>query len=180
MAGNQILHSVYPFTTNYMVRMEEIGLDLFTSLQICQFISLPNANQTEIYIRIQIPKQSKMRWCYVISDIFYLIRKVSSWSWSHGSLIFYDYLCNQCLSPLTLWVRTTLRRGVLDAILCGKVGQCFATGMWLSPGNLVSSTNKADHHDIAKILLKVALSTIHPLFLITLFIYIDKLKPFRQ
>ena len=26
----------------------------------------------------------------------------SSWSWSYGSWI-YNYLCNQCLSPLTLW-----------------------------------------------------------------------------
>jgi hypothetical protein len=30
-----------------------------------------------------------------------------SWSWSYGSLI-YNYLCNQCLSPLTLWVRIPL------------------------------------------------------------------------
>ena len=28
-----------------------------------------------------------------------------SWSWSYGWLI-YNYLCNQCLSPLTLWVRS--------------------------------------------------------------------------
>ena len=154
-----------------MGRMEEIRLDLFTCLQICQFISLLNTYQSQIYIRIQIPKQSKMRWCYVISVIFYLITKIPSWSWSHGSWI-YNYLCNQCLSPQTLWVRTPLKRGVLNAILCGKVGQCFATGMWFSPGNLVSSTNKADHHDITEILLKVAL--------ITLFIYIVKLKPFRQ
>ena len=27
------------------------------------------------------------------------------WSWSYGSWI-YNYLCNHCLSPLTLWVRT--------------------------------------------------------------------------
>jgi len=27
----------------------------------------------------------------------------SSWSWSYGSWI-YNYLCNQCLSPLKLWV----------------------------------------------------------------------------
>ena len=27
-----------------------------------------------------------------------------SWPWSFGSWI-YNYLCNQCLSPLTLWVR---------------------------------------------------------------------------
>jgi hypothetical protein len=28
-----------------------------------------------------------------------------SWLWSYGSWI-YNYLCNQCLSPLKLWVRT--------------------------------------------------------------------------
>jgi hypothetical protein len=33
-------------------------------------------------------------------------------SWSYG---------NQCLSPLMLWVRTPLRRGVLDRTLCDKV-----------------------------------------------------------
>jgi len=27
-----------------------------------------------------------------------------SWSWSYGNWI-YNYLCNQCLSPLKLWVR---------------------------------------------------------------------------
>ena len=31
------------------------------------------------------------------------------WSWSYGSLI-YNYLCNQCLSPLKLWVRISLRQ----------------------------------------------------------------------
>jgi len=30
-----------------------------------------------------------------------------SWSCSYGSWI-YNYLCNQCLSPLKLWVRTPL------------------------------------------------------------------------
>ena len=33
-------------------------------------------------------------------------------------------------------------------------------GLWFSPGTPVSSTNKADHDDIAEILLKVALNTI--------------------
>jgi hypothetical protein len=32
---------------------------------------------------------------------------------------------------------------------------------WFSPGTLVSSTNKIDCHDIADILLKVALNTIN-------------------
>jgi len=45
-----------------------------------------------------------------------------SWPWSYGSWI-YDYLCNPCLSPLTLRVRILLRRGVLDTTLCYKVCQ---------------------------------------------------------
>jgi len=45
-----------------------------------------------------------------------------SWSRSYGSWI-YNSLCNQCLSPLTLWVLIPLRRGVLDATLCDKVCQ---------------------------------------------------------
>ena len=35
--------------------------------------------------------------------------------------------------------------------------------LWFSPGTLVSSTNKNDRHDIAEILLKVALNTIKPI-----------------
>jgi hypothetical protein len=34
------------------------------------------------------------------------------------------------------------------------------TGWWFSPGPPISSTNKTNHHDIAEILLKVALNTI--------------------
>jgi hypothetical protein len=34
------------------------------------------------------------------------------------------------------------------------------TGLWFSPGPAVSSTNKTDRHDIAEILLKVALNII--------------------
>ena len=41
----------------------------------------------------------------------------ASWLWLHCSWI-YNYLCNQCLSPLTLWVQTSLRRGTT---LCDKV-----------------------------------------------------------
>ena len=31
-----------------------------------------------------------------------------SWSWLYGNWI-YNYLCNQCLSPLMLWVRISIR-----------------------------------------------------------------------
>jgi hypothetical protein len=49
--------------------------------------------------------------------------------------------------------------------LCDKVFQWLATGQWFSPCPLVSSTNKTDRHDIAEILLKMALNTIKPIFL---------------
>jgi hypothetical protein len=35
------------------------------------------------------------------------------------------------------------------------------TGLWFSPGALVSSTNKAESHDVAELLLKVTLNTIN-------------------
>ena len=62
------------------------------------------------------------------------------------------------LVPITnmLWVRTPLRRCVLD-IVCDKICQWLPAGWWVSP---VSSTNKTDRHDITELLLKVALNTV--------------------
>jgi hypothetical protein len=40
-----------------------------------------------------------------------------------------------------------------------KVYQLLAHGRWFSPGTPASSTTKTGHHDIAEILLKVALKT---------------------
>jgi hypothetical protein len=76
-------------------------------------------------------------------------------SWPYDSWI-YNYLCNQCLSPLKLWVRIPL-----DTTLCDKVCQWLTTGRLFSPGTPVSSTNKTDSHDIAEILLKAAFNTIN-------------------
>jgi hypothetical protein len=45
---------------------------------------------------------------------------------------------------------------VLNA-LCDKVYQLLAHGRWFSPGTPASSTIKTGRHDIAEILLKVAL-----------------------
>jgi hypothetical protein len=41
-----------------------------------------------------------------------------------------NYISNQCLSSLTLWVRIPLRQGVLDTTLCDKVCQWLAAGLW--------------------------------------------------
>jgi len=91
-------------------------------------------------------------------------------SCSYDSWI-YNYLCNQCLSSLKLWVRIPLKRGVLDTTLCDKVCQWLTTGRLFSPGTPVSSTNKTDSHDITEILLKVELNTIwypnqNPMFIL--------------
>jgi hypothetical protein len=83
-----------------------------------------------------------------------------SWSWLYGSWI-NNYLCNQCLSPLQLWVWTCSWWGVLNTTLCDKVCQWLVTGWWFSSGFPVSSTNKSDHHDITEIFLKVTLNTIN-------------------
>jgi hypothetical protein len=73
-----------------------------------------------------------------------LDKRISS---SYCSCI-YSYLCNRCLSPLTLWVRIPPRRGVLDATLCNKVCQWLATGRWFSPDTPVFSTDKPHHFPI--------------------------------
>jgi hypothetical protein len=88
------------------------------------------------------------------------VQRGPSWSWSYDSLI-YNYLCNQCLSPLTLWVWFPLWRGVLDTTLCDIVCQWLTTGQCFLPGTAVSSTNETDHHNVAEILLKVVLNTIN-------------------
>ena len=88
---------------------------------------------------------------------FHTCYRGPSWPWSYSSWI-YNYLCNQCISPLMLWVRISIR--ARSTTLCDKVCQWLATGRWFSLGPPVSSTNKTDHHDITEILLKVALNTI--------------------
>ena len=54
-----------------------------------------------------------------IHVLYILLIEGPSWSWSYASWI-YNYLYNQCLSPLTLWGRIPLKRGVLDTTLCYK------------------------------------------------------------
>jgi hypothetical protein len=68
------------------------------------------------------------------------------------------------LSPLTLWSRILLRWCVLDTTLCDKSYHWLAGDRWFSPGSLVACTNNIYRHDIAEILLKVALNTIIPYY----------------
>jgi hypothetical protein len=63
--------------------------------------------------------------------LFTFTSRVPWWPWLYGSWI-YNYLCNQCLSPLLLWVQISIR--VRCTTLCVKVCQWLATGLWFSPG----------------------------------------------
>ena len=98
----------------------------------------------------------------------------------YGSWI-YNYLLNQCLSPLMLWVRISIR--ATCTTLCDKVCQWFATGRWFSPGSSVSSTNTTDRHDLTEILLKVALNTIKqrnkPIILPFTFLFVNCAREFK-
>ena len=76
----------------------------------------------------------------------------------------YNYICNRCISPLTMWSRILLRWCVLDTTLCDKSYHWLAGDRWFSPGSLVACTNNIYRHDIAEILLKVALNTIIPYY----------------
>jgi len=79
-----------------------------------------------------------------------------SCSWSYDSWI-YNYMCNQCLSPLKLWVRAPFMARCIQY----NVIQWLVAGRWLSPGISVSSTNSTtDRYDITEILWKVAINTI--------------------
>jgi hypothetical protein len=66
----------------------------------------------------------------------------------HGFL----QVCGECHAPFTL------KKGAFDSqpqVI--KVYQLLAQGWWFSPGTPASSTSKTGRHDIAEILLRVAL-----------------------
>jgi hypothetical protein len=112
---------------------------------------------TWLFYLCSVKKHANIRTWWNIKFYFIFCANINViWglSWSLYGCWISNYLsvCNQCLSPLMLWVQTLLKQGVLHTPLCDKVWQ------WFSPGTLVSSTNKTDHHDITEMLLKVELT----------------------
>ena len=73
-------------------------------------------------------------------------------------------LPNNSYKPITnmAWVRAQFvnykKRCTRLTAANNKVYQLLAHGRWFSPGTPASSTTKTGHHDIAEILLKVALN----------------------
>ena len=76
-------------------------------------------------------------------------------------------LPNNSYKPITntAWVRVRLcklQKGCTRlAAASDKVQPLIAHGLWFSPGTQASSTTKTGRHDIAEILLKVALNTVN-------------------
>ena len=76
---------------------------------------------------------------------------VLSWSWLYGSWIYY-YMCNQCLSSLTLWVRIPIMAR------CIAIKLSVTCDRWFSPGtpvwpprynwNIVESGVKHHNHHL--------------------------------
>jgi hypothetical protein len=83
-----------------------IGVRAFYNISIISWLSVLLMGETGVHGENHRPVAS--HWC----DLW----KYMSWSWSYGSCVF-NYLCNQCLSPQTLWVWIPLIRGVLDTTL---------------------------------------------------------------
>ena len=83
-------------------------------------------------------------------------------------------LPNNSYKPITntAWVRARLcklQKGCTRfAAASDKVYQLLVHGRWFSPGTPASSTTKTGRHDIAEILLKVALNTINQIKSISL------------
>ena len=104
-------------------------------------------------LREMIKLQCKLWPCLAILNFWSTPKRFLGLSWSYGSWI-YNYLCNQCLSSLTLWVRILNRRYKMWwslSVTCGK-------SVSFSAGTAVSSTNKTDRHYITEIFLKMALN----------------------
>jgi hypothetical protein len=145
---------------------------IFTRWPCSRTYLYPSWNLGEKKLDMSKPNNNYLNYFCVqfdLSAFSYLYRR-SSWPWSYGSWI-YNYLCNQCLSPLMLWVRILIRARCTT--LCDKVCQWLATDWCFFPGPLFSSTNKTNSHDITEILLKVALNTIKqtslplPIYIVT-------------
>ena len=82
----------------------------------------------------------------------------------HFLLCFVVYCCiNHSISVFYLCTVSKIvnyKKGCTRlAVASDKVYQLLAHGRWFSPGSPASSTTKTGRHDIAEILLKVALNT---------------------
>jgi hypothetical protein len=146
-SNNQYFSKLWMFTVQMWSKFEK-NSEIVWSIPECNVMIIIIHHLVFIVLRRLM---ASVVWCIRANGIDLTIAE------SYGSWI-YNYLCNQYLSPLMLWVWISIRARCTT--LCDKVCQWLATGRWFSPGTPVSSTNKTDRHDITEILCKMALNTI--------------------
>jgi hypothetical protein len=61
--------------------------------------------------------------------VSYIVMPGAVVAWSYGSWI-YNYLCNQCLSPLMLWDRIPIRVRYTTFMICGIKMVWFGLVLW--------------------------------------------------
>jgi len=144
-------------TYTFSLTCKEIDIQVFLDAQGEWHASLPWRTRRATYKLFVIHKESDIQ---VFLDVY------GEWH----TLFFYvqgewhtSFLDTQVEwhTNFRVRVRIPLRRGVLDITLFDTACQWLVAGRWSSPGTPVSSANKTDLHDIAEILLKVALNTIN-------------------
>ena len=108
----------------------------------------------ESWMKMRLQKSTKSFWSCTqdLEEIDYIsmVSLYNMYSWFGRNIIYfwgrrsrdrgswiYNYLCNQCLSPLTLRVGIPLRRGVLNTTLCDQVCPWLTVGRWFSPGTRI-------------------------------------------
>jgi hypothetical protein len=100
--------------------------------------------------------------CYQYKTWNLAIQSVYTWWLNELGRWIYKFITN------TAWVHARLcklqKRVHSTRAASDKVYQLLAHGRWFSPGTPASSTTKTSRHDIAEILLKVALNTINKSF----------------
>ena len=69
--------------------------------------------------------------------------------------------CLSTVKSVLFYIGQQMNRMSIDTTLCDKVWQWLATRRCFSPGTPVSSSNKADRHNMTEILLKMASNTIN-------------------
>ena len=106
-------HDIFNLFRNTKIILFSTIFSLYIFNSVNQIIELHALSSNKVLLYDQ----------WKVYDILYATWKgAQSWSWSYGNLI-YDYLCNQCISQLTLWVQILHMLGVLDTTYVSDLGQ---------------------------------------------------------
>ena len=138
---------------NFIIWQWELGLFIFIfyNISVISWQSIwlkknnhPAESQLIFFITYSYIKYIRIKFNFLLFILFFPYRSAVQKTLgpsSYGSWI-YNYLCNQCLSPLRLWVRIPFMpswQDVLDTTLCDK---SFVSNFrqWISSRTPVSAT----------------------------------------